>query len=379
MRSESIRAQARKVMSAEKDRILRIKREAPAHLEKEAIVWEKKEEEEREKQRAMFQSEAKASFDLLEFSSLHIAQKVKKKSIEDTDWRQYKPWKRKKKNKEQIMLNVSTIRGLAKKLISKEWARILGKTQNHDLNNLEREASSLKERKEQEERKKAEMRLARKRQKKILRERLKKRKEEERRRMEEIMKKMSKQKKILQKALYQFGQKLIQEGDAIEPEKAEVLLDEILENVGEIFHVEWHKQECSIWLEPWEEKKIRKISGDTLPVVYKAKIDENLELASYEQVDSENIRLRMREEILSKALQGIFIKDEKKAEEVLERTLYKIGRIINLKRTKKGWDASFEPWEKMRLRNIKNKGKGPVERSKLEINWSEGKFSFASK
>ena len=212
MKIPSVRAQARKEMAVERDRILRIKTKAPFSLEKKAIVWEKiNEEEEKEKQREISQSEAKASFDFLEFFPLSIAHKVKKKSIKDTDWRQYKPWKRKKKIKEQTMLNGSTIRGLAKRLISSEWARILGKTQNSELDRLEREASSWKKIKEEEERRNAEIRLERKTQKKNLGERLKKRKEEEKRRIEVTILKMSRQKKILQEALYEFGQKLTQE------------------------------------------------------------------------------------------------------------------------------------------------------------------------
>jgi len=351
MKGANIRAQAKKEIALEKDRILRKKGETPSLLEKAALAWKKtKEADEREKQKENFQREAEGSFNYQELLSQQIVQYDKQKLFKETDWSQYKPWQKKEGEKEKVSLNTATVRAMAKKLIAREWRRALGKPQSSEFDSLERTASSWKKRKDEEKRKK-----------------------------EEMKQKMSRQKKILKEALYQFGQKLRQEKDTIKPEEAAALIEETLESVGEIFDIEWHKQGCYIWLESWEEKKTRRISGDTLPVVYRAKIDQNLNIASFQIVDKEETRLKMRQELLFKPLQGLLIDDEKEAEEVLEGILSNMGRIINLKRTNKGWTAAVEPWERLRVRNIKNKGKCPVKGIKIEVNWSEGKFSFLPK
>lgn len=350
MKGPDVRAQAKNEMVREKHRILRIKGEVSSPLEKVAFAWKKKKEaEEREKQKERVQKEPEQSFDFQKFLAQQIEQHDKEKRHKETGWSQYNPLQKEENEKKEISINMSTVRALAKRLIAREWARILGKPQNHQFDSLEREAGCWEKRKDIEEKRKKEARL-----------------------------KMSRQKKILKESLHQFGQKLRQERDTLKPEEAAALFEEMLKNAGEILDVEWHKKGCYIWLEPWEEKKNRRISGDTLPVVHRAFVDQSLDLASYQRADKEGIRHKMREAILYKPLQGLLIKDEEEAEEVLEEVLSKIGQIIELKRTKKGWIASFEPWEKVRLRNIKNKGKGPAVSTLIEINWSKGKFSIAS-
>jgi len=351
MKGSDIGAQAKKERIKEKHRILRIKRETPSTLEKAALAWKKKKEgEEREKQKEILQRESEQSFDFQKFSGRQTAQHDKEKLFDDTDWSQFKPWQKEEDKKEQISLNMATVRAMAKKLMAREWRRALGKPQSSRFDSFESAASSWMKRKEEQEGRK-----------------------------EEIKQKMNRQKKILKESLLQFGQKLRQEKDTIKPEETVALLEEALESVGEVFDIEWHKQACYIWLEPWEDKKIRKILGDSLPIIYRAKIDKNLCLASYRRVDNKNIRGKMEKEMLVKPLQGLLIDDKERAEEVLEGVLSEMGRVIDLKRTKGGWTLFIEPWEKMRLRKIKNRGKGPVDSSKIKIHWSEGKFSFLPK
>lgn len=103
--------------------------------------------------------EAEQSPNFQEFLVSQTAKQDKKKSFEETGWSQYKPWQREKNRKDPISLNMSAVRKLAMRLISKEWARILGKPRNSELYRLEGEASSWKRRKEEEERKKEEVRL----------------------------------------------------------------------------------------------------------------------------------------------------------------------------------------------------------------------------
>ena len=67
-----------------------------------------------------------------EFLAPQITQSDEDKLSKKTDWTQYKPWKREKTKtrKEKRALNMATIRALAKRIISKELARIQGKPQN---------------------------------------------------------------------------------------------------------------------------------------------------------------------------------------------------------------------------------------------------------
>ena len=351
MKSPDVRALAKKEIVREKHRILRKKRNGPSLLEETALAWKrKKKAEEGDKEKERLQSEVEQSTGFREFSAQQTVLYDKEKLFQDTGWIQYQPLEKERNKEEEISLNMSTIRAMAKRLIAREWGRALGKSQSSVLDNLEREASSWKERKDEEKIKE-----------------------------EELKQKIKMQNRILKEALYQFGQKLRQEKEALKPEMAASLLDEALDSVGEVIDIEWHKKACYIWLEPWEEKKMRRISGDTLPVVYRAKIDQKLNLASYEQVDRESIRLRMKERMWYKPLQGLLIKDEEEAEEVLEETLSKVGQIIDLKRIKKGWTVHFEPWEKVRERNLENKGKDPVVIDQIEVNWSKGKFSLVYK
>lgn len=351
MKGGEVVAQARREIAREKVRILGLKKKAPSLLEKASLAWkEKKEAGEREKKMDRLQIESEQSYGFRRFVAQKSAHSSKQKSFDEIGWKQVKPSQKEGKKKREISLNTSTVRALAKKLISREWARALGKPQNLEIDSIEKDAASWKKKKDEEERRKKELEL-----------------------------KVDKQRKILNEALYLFGQKLRQEKSILVPEEAVSLLEDKLEGVGEVLDIVWHKQGCYIWLEPWEEKKMRRISGDTLPVVYKVKVGQKLDIASYKQVDKENIRNKMREVMLYKPLQRFLINDEEDAEKVLEEVLFRIGRIIDIKRTEKGWDVSFEPWERVRKRNIENNGKGPVESDQIGINWSEGKFSFVPK
>lgn len=135
-------------------------------------------------------------------------------------------------------------------------------------------------------------------------------------------------------------------------------------------------------IEPWEEKKLRRVSGFDIPVIYRARIDENLEVSYYEAVEDEEVIESLKQEILTKpfreSLEGVSfnIDDEEQAREFLGNKLSEIGRLINLERTESGWLATIEPWEEMRLRNTERKGKPPIVTDQIEINWKDGQLEF---
>lgn len=367
----SARAEAIKEMSKEKARIFRKETETPSLLEKTAVAWKKKKEmEERQKQTLQKEGSPMPSFqetfakDVVDYDKQRLSDLSREvpneareaTSRDEVGWAQFSPWKKEEdKKKKQIPLNMATVVAIRKKLIAIEWARALGKRkQDTRLYDLEREAATWQQKKE-----------------------------EEKRRKEEIRMRIERHKEVLSEILTGFGKKLREEKDALDPKELSALLEESLENAGEVFDIEWQESRCLIWIEPWEEKKLRRISGFDIPGIYRVKIDENFEIISYEKVEDEEVIESLREEILTKPLReslqeiSFNMDDEDEARQFLEDKLSNIGRLINLERTEDGWLATIEPWEEMRLRNIKREGKPPIVTDEIEINWKDGKLEFA--
>lgn len=183
-------------------------------------------------------------------------------------------------------------------------------------------------------------------------------------------------------ALREFGQKLGAEIDSVDPWMAAEALEEALENVGEVLDIRWQEEGCWIWFEPWEEMKLRQSKGESLPIVYRAGIGDNLEVASFECIEDESERARLKKKVLIRPLKASLqefsfgIHDKAQAKEELEKKLSKIGRVINMEREQAGWLATIEPWEEMRIRNTKRGGKSPIVTEEIKINWKDGKLEF---
>lgn len=365
----SARTEAIKEISKEKARIFRKRIERLSPLEQAALAWKKKKEmEERQRERPSASAgEKEESFGLsfretlakevVDYDKQKLSDLSRAESRDETGWAQYKPWqKEEEKKKKQIPLNMATIVALRKKIIAKEWARALGKrTQDTRFYDLEQEAAMWKQRRE-----------------------------EAKRREEEISMRIARHKEVLSEALIEFGKRLRDKRDTTDPKELSALLEESLENAGEVFDIEWEENECLVWIEPWEEKKLRRFLGFDIPVIYRVKIDENLEISSYEKVEDEEVIESLKEEILTRplkrSLEGVSfnIDNEKEAQQFLEDKLLDIGRLINLERPEAGWLATIEPWEEMRLRNIKRRGKTPIVTDEIEIGWKDGKLEFAT-
>ncbi|MFQ5904558.1 MAG: hypothetical protein ACE5JO_12810, partial [Candidatus Binatia bacterium] len=54
---------------------------------------------------------------------------------------------------------------------------------------------------------------------------------------------------------------------------------------GEVIEVSWTDDGCEVWIEPWEERRLRRRRGDGLPVIYQLWIDNQLHIASYGKVN----------------------------------------------------------------------------------------------
>ena len=369
------RAEAIKEMSKEKARIFRKETQTPSLLEKAAHIWKKKKEtKERQRREETFKKGESLGISFRATLAKEVVDHDKQKlsdmssevpsevrgaeSRDEIGWVQYKPWQKEEDKKEkQIPLNTATVVAIRKKIIAAEWARALGKkTQdNTRFRDLEQEAAMWKQKKE-----------------------------EKKRRKEEIRMRVERHKEALSEALAKFGKKLREQKDVMDPKELSLSLEESLENAGEVFDIEWQGNGCLIWMEPWEEKKRRRISGFNMPVIYRVRIDENFEIASYEEVEDEEIIEDLREEILTKplkeSLEGVSfdINNEDEAQQFLEDKLTDIGRLISLERTENGWFATVEPWEEMRLRNTKRGGKPPIVTEEIEISWKDGKLDFAA-
>lgn len=361
----NVGAEAIKQISKEKARIFRKRTEEPSLLEKIALAWkEKKDKERRQRQReALKKGESLGlSFretvakEVVDHDKQRLSETSRAESRDEIGWTQFNPWKKEgNKKKKEISINTATIVAIRKKIIAEEWRRALGKPkQDNKFRDLEQEATIWRQRKEEAERRREEMKI-----------------------------RVARHRELLSEALVGFAKGLREKKDSMEPKALSIFLEESLGNAGEVFDIDWQEKGCFVWIEPWEEKKRRKISGIDIPVIYRVKIDEDLQISSYEEVEDEEIIESLREELLTRSfresLEGISfnIDNEDEAKQFLEDRLLDIGRLINLERTENGWLATIEPWEEMRIRNARRRGKPPMVTDEIEIDWKDGKLEFA--
>jgi len=370
----SARTKAIKEISREKARILRKKTVTPSSfLEKAALAWkEKKDAEERQRQKETLEKRVSEGLSfretvthkVIDYDKQKLADLSREKSSDEIGWAQYKPWQKEEDKKEkQISLNTATVVAIRKKIIAAEWRRALGKPkEDNKIHDLEQEAVRWRQRKEEVKRRKEEMEM-----------------------------RINKHKEVLSEVLVTFGEKLKEkkstcpaDGDTADYKELAALLEESLKNAGEVFDIDWQETECLVWMEPWDEKRRRNISGFDIPIIYRVSIDGDLRISSFEEVEDEEVIESLREELLTRpfreSLAGISfnIDREDEAKEFLEDKLSEIGRLINLERTEYGWLATIEPWEEMRRRNVKRKGNSPIVTDEIEIDWKDGKLEFAS-
>jgi len=381
-------AEALKEISREKARMFGKNVEAPSALEHAALAWEKKKQaEERQSQKETLRREEVSGLsfhkaiakEVVDYDKARLAELSQAESKDEGGWIQFNPLTKEQEGKKekQIPLNMATVVAIRKKLIAAEWARALGKKkQDSRLYDLERQATDWYQKREEEKRRKEEIEA-----------RIEKHKESLSEILIEFAKTLREKKEATTGSFHAKSRAEVEQfrmcQKAMGPKNLAGLLEESLADAGEVFDIEWQEDGCLVWIEPWEEKKLRRVSGFDIPVIYRAKIDENLEVSSYEAVEDQEVIESLKEEILTKpfreSLEGISfdIDDEEQAREFLEDKLSEIGRLIDLERTENGWLATIEPWEEMRLRNLKRKGKPPIVTDQIEIIWKDGELEFA--
>jgi len=362
----NVRAETIREISKEKARIFRKEIQSPSLLEQAALEWRKKKElKERQREKKILKKNESLGHSFREAFAKEVVNYDKRKLFSSQviesdkgDWVQYNPWKKEEdKKRKEIPLNMATVVAIRKKLVAKEWARALGKkTQDSGFCDLERQAAVWQQKREEEKKKE-----------------------------EEIKMRIEQHKEVLSKTLTEFGKRLREKKDIIDPKELADLMQELLENTGEIFDIEWQEEGCLIWIEPWVEKRFRRISGLDIPIIYRVKIDENFEIASYKKVENEEVIKGLRVEILNKSLRESLekgvpfnIDDKEQVRQFLEDKLLEVGRLINLEHSGSGWLAMIEPWEEMRLRNTKRRGKLYIVTEQIQISWKDGKLEFIS-
>ena len=258
----------KKEISKEKTRALGGKIQSPSPLEQAASRWRKKKElEERQVQKEIIKKNEHLQISPGETLPKEGVNYNKRKLFSpqvvdsnENSWVQYIPLdKKENKEEKQIPLNTATVVKIRKKMIADEWARALGRrTQAASFCDLERQAVVWLQRREE------------------------KNKEEKKEKI-----RCEQHKKAVNKILAEFSKKLKEKEVAENPKKLSDLFQLLLENAGEVFNVEWQEKKCSIWIETWAEKKIRRIAELTIPKMYRIEINENFEIASCRKVENE--------------------------------------------------------------------------------------------
>lgn len=259
MKEVKVSSLALEAMARERARVMGKQIKRISALEQAALGWKKKKEEEKRKTEEERRIDKRDEMPLISFRKIAPIPSAKDRGKDDTvEWRQFSPRGEEEEKKEKRPLNASSIWVFAKKLMAIEWARALGRKREDPRKfALEREAAQWK----------------------------KKKKEEKERRIEEKKTRIQRQKEMLRESLQIFGEKLLEVKEDTNAKFAAELFEECLENVGEVMNVNWAGEGCDVWIEPWEERKLRRLRGDNLPVIYRLKIGEQLDIISYERVD----------------------------------------------------------------------------------------------
>jgi len=232
---------ARREMAREKARIQRKKKEQLPFWEQEALKWKTQKEKELIKKKEEKDSQTEETISLQKVSTPFEPEE--KKEVEPTGWAQYDPWKKEREEKKTRQVSTATIWCFAKRLIAKEWARARGtKIRDSRLYFLEQQAAQWKGKKDEEERRK-----------------------------EEEKKRIRKQKHLLERVLRVSGEELLKRKEQVSSELVARFFEDSLEDVGEIIDVNLSGNKCDVWIEPWEEKRLRNFQRRGRPpiVIYK--------------------------------------------------------------------------------------------------------------
>lgn len=260
------------------------------------------------------------------------ASEKKSETGEGFNWQPYESDQGKVEKKPKD-LNPASVSLIARKIMAREWAMALGRGRSieDEKSVLERNAEEFRQKKEAEREKKE---------------------------IEE--KRANEQRKALEGALRSFGRALVKAPKPVLPATAETLLDAAFSDLGEFISITWLEDGCRILIQPWEERRLRRENGETMPAVFQATVDDNLMLASYERVENPDLLQQTQNEIILKNILSSFRRSARQDLHSFEDAVAEGGRIIKSIKADGGWKIEVEPWEEMRIRNMERGGQPPV-------------------
>lgn len=272
-------------------------------------------------------------------------------------WKDFRPMGEPKKKKPRSV-NTVTLFVIARKMIGAEWKKAKGNTKSSSqiqMEKLEREAKQY--------------RLI---------------EDEQRREQEKAQLKYDKYKKDLEKILFDVADKLMEEQDEMNLEKANKVVENNFGNVGRLYNLDWKDNGLDVWIEPWDEKWARQKRGITTPSLFHLRMNDKLQIDSIKVVEEKEVVLKQQKKRIERELGTSMEKEETRGlrddeiSKLVEKKLNDIGRVIFLKRLQDDrWISSLEPWEEIRQRNISG-STDPVGTTQIEVNYSreKGRFSF---
>lgn len=271
-------------------------------------------------------------------------------------WRVNSKTVKKREENKKDTVNAATIWCFARKLRAYEWARALGKRiKDPRMNALEQKAAKYR------------IKL-----------------EKERLRAESRSKELAKYKKRLEIALQDLNREPYAMAGS-NPSDIIGDLEEALRPVGMVAKILSVDRGYDLWIEPWEEQRLRGQHGGARPAIYKVEIDDQLKVVSFAQLeDAEEIsraQMDMWAKLLQKPLDDEILgdfEDRNKFEKILDARMSKIGLVFEIIPSDEMWTIRIEPWEEARVRNLQRKGGPPIVIYRLCAKLIEGKIELIS-
>ncbi|MBU4194880.1 MAG: hypothetical protein KKF66_07790 [Actinobacteria bacterium] len=246
---------------------------------------------------------------------------------------------------EKRSVTTASISRLARKMIAREWRRALNKpSPNYGLTSLEEEAVRIREDIEQRK----------------LREVLE---EEERQKAERQVRLLAGAITDVAEYIAEYYERANEEPDPIDVTSR---ITRAVRDVGFLFDIQWGSDGCDIWLEPWEERRLRRQGGEKESVVYHIQIDGEMEVVlrgiyragggivetSDDGGDKEELAV-----VLAPGAMLLELGEGDEPELALRSRLSELGKVVGVDRDEDVWRASLEPWAEVRARRLNEPGR----------------------
>ena len=234
--------------------------------------------------------------------------------------------------------NTASIWRLARKMMAQEWRRARNKPMP-DPATIALEDSAALIREEMDERKS--------------REALK----------EEEIQRADRQVRILSEALKDIAGFYVPAGNEPGPEEFSDLFMGAVRELGFLLDIRWDTDGCEFWLEPWEERRLRRVRGDDDPVVYHIGIDKDMRvvLLGIGRVDIPSMdnnpggggEDKDLFSVLAPGTRLLELEGGGEPEFSLRKRLSELGRAVGIEQCGDGWRAKLMPWGEVRARRLR--------------------------